>query len=501
MQFGVMAAVGILSSFFIMLIFVPSVKRLRDVRKARKGKPLFQRYREGECDLCAKEENNKKLVNRILLGLTLRAEKHPAIILTIVALITIGMMGAALNSEIVFDVNDFLPDGLQESEDLSFLINEFRLGGSGDIGIILVEGDISDPDVLRSMNDTMTAAVELDSEYISMEGEGDNRKPNADFILYSLKETASMLGALDPDNQFVANYSASFDFNTGLPWNSATREDVKAVLDMFYDQFPSEARRVVYKEGDDYTMAAIAFTVGTEDDKEAWELYDELQMISGPLGETGDGNVSKVSETGSSIVMAVVIGAMQESQVSSLIITIAVSLIVLTIVFFIEEKSLVLGLVATLPVVFCVIWIAGTMWLVGIPLNVMTITIGALTVGLGITYGIHITHRFVEDIKLEKDLMEASKNTLMNTGSALFGAAATTVAGFGLLTFATMPPLQQFGQVTALAIIYSFVSSVVVLPVLLILWAKLRRKWRKRSGRTLFNGMNGDIGIELEQIK
>ena len=79
--------------------------------------------------------------------------------------------------------------------------------------------------------------------------------------------------------------------------------------------------------------------------------------------------------------------------------------------------------------------------------------------------------------------MEASKKTISNTGSALFGAALTTVGGFGLLSFATMPPLQQFGQVTALAIIYSFISSIIVLPVLLILWAKSRRKWRAAKNR------------------
>ncbi|MGA1820007.1 MAG: efflux RND transporter permease subunit [Thermoplasmatota archaeon] len=488
LQFGVMSAVGILASFFIMLIFVPSVKRLRDVRRARIGKPLFLKYREGECDLCMKEENNKRIVNRVLLGLTLRAERHPAIILTIVALITLGMLGAALNSEIVFDVNDFLPDDLQESSDLKYLMSEFRLGGSGDTGVILVEGDITDPELLIAMNDTMGRAVEYGSEFISMEGEGGNRRPSADFILYSLKDTASFLGVLDPSNPFLTSYSETFDFNTGLPKEGATSEDIGNVFDIFYEEFPSEARRVLYRDNGNYTMAAISFTVGTDSDKEAWELYDDLKVISEPLEDMEGGKVDKVYETGSSIVFAVVISAMQQSQINSLLITIIVSLVVLTIVFFIEERSLVLGLVATLPVVFCVIWIVGTMYFVGIPLNVMTITIGALTVGLGITYGIHITHRFVEDVRVEEDLMEASRNTLMNTGSALFGAAATTVAGFGLLTFATMPPLQQFGQVTALAIIYSFISSVVVLPVLLIIWAKGRSKWRKRTGRDIFNG-------------
>ncbi|MGA1849065.1 MAG: efflux RND transporter permease subunit [Thermoplasmatota archaeon] len=496
LQFGVMAAVGILASFFIMMIFVPSVKRLADVRRARKGKPLFGKFREGECDLCNSEVNQKKIVNRIILGLTLRAERHPAVILSVVGIITVGMLGAALNNDIVFDVNDFLPDDLQESKDLGYVLSEFRLGGSGDTGIILVEGNITDPEVLRAMNESMTRAKELGSEHISMEGEGQNSRPNADFILFSLKDTANMLGTLDPGNPFVIEYSATFDINSGLPRENATSADIREVFDMFYIISPSEARSVIYREDGEYIMSAISFTVGTEDDSEAWELYDDLKEISKPIENGEIGNELEVSETGSSIVLAVVIGAMQQSQITSLLITIAVSLIVLTIVFFWEERSIILGTVATLPVVFCVILIAGTMYLTGIPLNVITITIGSLTVGLGITYGIHITHRFIEDIKQEKDLMEASKNTIMNTGSALFGAAATTIGGFGLLSFATMPPLQQFGIVTALAILYSFLSSIVVLPVLLILWAKLRIKWRGRTGRDLFNGKDKGTGEE-----
>ncbi len=105
----------------------------------------------------------------------------------------------------------------------------------------------------------------------------------------------------------------------------------------------------------------------------------------------------------------------------------------------------------------------------------------SLTVGLGITYGIHITHRFIEDVNTSDDLIEASKKTILNTGYALFGAAATTIAGFGLPSFSLLPPLQQFGQVTALAILYSFLSSIIVLPALLIIWAKVSRRMRRRN--------------------
>jgi len=268
----------------------------------------------------------------------------------------------------------------------------------------------------------------------------------------------------------------AFVDHNGLPLEGSTSEGISSVMLEYYNSFPSLASRMIHAEDGRIDMAAITFVVWTEDDDQAWELYDEMKEITSDL-EVLEG-VEEVHITGSTILTAVIIRSINDSQVTSLLLTITVSFVVLTIAFFIEERSLFLGGVATLPVVFCVIWIAGTMYITGIPLNVMTITIGALTVGLGITYGIHITHRFIEDERNEKDLLEASKKTILNTGSALFGAALTTVGGFGLLSFATMPPLQQFGQVTALAIIYSFLSSVVVLPVLLILWAKSRRKWR-----------------------
>ncbi|MEA3558451.1 MAG: MMPL family transporter, partial [Candidatus Thermoplasmatota archaeon] len=480
LQFGVMSAVGISASFIIMLVFIPSVKILLDERRASRGKSLFRGVKEGKSNLGEKEKASNRLTNRAILGLTIRAEKHPITILVVVGIITLGMFAAALNSEVTFDVNDFLPDNLQESKDIPYLLGEFSLGGSGETGIILVEGDISDPEVLRAMDRAMNKTMGIGSKYILIEGD----KPKADFLLYSMKDIYSRMSLIMPDSPFVIEYRNTFNYTTGLPEKGRTRAEVKLVLDAFYEEQPSTARRVIHNDDGEFTMAVIAFIISTEEDKEAWELYDELMEIDDPIQEMEGNGVDDVSVTGSSILMAVILDSINQSQISSLLITIIVSFFVLTLVFFLEEKSLLLGGVAVLPVVFCVIWIAGTMYLVGIPLNVMTITIGALTVGLGITYGIHITHRFVEDIKEEEDLLEASKNTILNTGSALFGAALTTVAGFGLLSFATMPPLQQFGQVTALSIIYSFLSSVVVLPVLLILWAKGRRRYRARKVTT-----------------
>jgi multidrug efflux pump subunit AcrB len=118
----------------------------------------------------------------------------------------------------------------------------------------------------------------------------------------------------------------------------------------------------------------------------------------------------------------------------------------------------------------------------GYNLNVMTITIASLTIGMGITYSIHVSERFTEDLKKFKTPGEACENTLTHTGMALAGAFLTTSGGFGILFFHQLPPLQQFGVMIALSIAYSFLASAYVLPTFLILWAKWRINYRTKRG-------------------
>ena len=116
------------------------------------------------------------------------------------------------------------------------------------------------------------------------------------------------------------------------------------------------------------------------------------------------------------------------------------------------------------------------MFIFGIPLNVMTLTIASLTVGMGVTYGIHITHRFVEEFKRNGDIDNAVDKAVGKTGVSLLGAAITTIIGFGIIGFSILPPIQQFGVITALAIGLSFIGAVFVLPAILVIWARQKQK-------------------------
>jgi predicted RND superfamily exporter protein len=129
-----------------------------------------------------------------------------------------------------------------------------------------------------------------------------------------------------------------------------------------------------------------------------------------------------------------------------------------------------------IPVLFSTIWIVGTMYFIGFKLNIMTIMITSLTIGLGITYAIHAVERFRLTADSTGDVIKAVSETIGHTGGALLIAAVTTILGFGMLVLVPMPIEQQFGLITALTILYAFLTSIFVLPPVLMYWGLWRKK-------------------------
>ena len=114
------------------------------------------------------------------------------------------------------------------------------------------------------------------------------------------------------------------------------------------------------------------------------------------------------------------------------------------------------------------------MALVGIPFTPVTATIAALAIGIGVDYAIHLSTRFLRERAEGHDLDVAVHESLTTTGSALAGSGLTTAAGFAVLTFSTLVPFQQLGQVTLIAIVTAVIASTMLLPSLLVLVERRR---------------------------
>jgi len=535
-QFGVLAAIGIIGSFVTMTTFVPACKQLRDNRKLKKGKFAGMEKNNNSGRRRAKIKSvGVAALDKAMSGGAVAAEHHAIPVIIVVSLITIGAVGAALQLETTFNFEDFLPDDLEISKDLDYMMAEFGIsGGVAEEVNILVNGDITNPELLRDMDKTINNMKD-DKSVIKKADE-----PDVQSILSVMKDWATnttQYGLQDTnyDPGFETMYNSTMTIE-GVPKQSATKDDI-AVLYNWLHSNPKSIKAVKYvlhkTENNEYdsTVLRISVDVDSNDNEAVETLHEDLKEDKKALDNSADQSIV----TGGPILTKVIMDSLNESQIRSLIITIILSFIVLTIVFWYKWRSLILGLITMTPVIFCVAWTLGTMYLVNIPLNMMTIIIASLTIGLGITYGIHITHRFLEDLEnhnsknnlpIQKKvgcpncgeivnvsgkpgevvnvtcpscaslgkvtfkkptsttayIDDACRSTVTHTGTALFGAAATTISGFGLLVFALMPPLQQFGGITALTIFYSFLASVFILPTFLVVWAK----WKQKNNRINF---------------
>ena len=112
------------------------------------------------------------------------------------------------------------------------------------------------------------------------------------------------------------------------------------------------------------------------------------------------------------------------------------------------------------------------MYLAGYYLNMLTATIAAISIGVGIDFSIHFTERFREELKGSGDKQSAIKITSETTGLALFSAAITTAVGFTVIAFAPMPMFSTFGILTAIMIVLSLLMALFVLPSLLYIFAR-----------------------------
>ena len=98
--------------------------------------------------------------------------------------------------------------------------------------------------------------------------------------------------------------------------------------------------------------------------------------------------------------------------------------------------------------------------------------IGAISIGVGIDYSIHMTARFREEMKRNPTRLAAIMRAARGTGLALVASAISSIAGFVILGFAPMPMFAAYGQLTAAMILFALLASLIVLPSLLMVITK-----------------------------
>jgi hypothetical protein len=112
----------------------------------------------------------------------------------------------------------------------------------------------------------------------------------------------------------------------------------------------------------------------------------------------------------------------------------------------------------------------------GWTLDMMTVLIASLIIGMGIDYGIHVTHRFLEEYSPgEVSVAEALNICVTRVGKPLLASAVSTAGAFLVISFSKMQPIRRFGLITALSLTVSLFASLLVLPSIITLIARRRQ--------------------------
>ncbi len=167
--------------------------------------------------------------------------------------------------------------------------------------------------------------------------------------------------------------------------------------------------------------------------------------------------------------MLVLYNNMLQSLYKSQILTLGLVLIVLLVMFLILFRSFKIALIALLPNLMSIGTVLGIMGWYNIPLDMMTITIAAISMGIAVDNTIHYIYRFKTEYIKDKDYVKAMLRSHNSIGYAMYYTSLTIIVGFSILVFSNFIPSIYFGLLTGLAMLIALIASLTLVPRLLIL--------------------------------
>jgi predicted RND superfamily exporter protein len=367
-----------------------------------------------------------------------------------------------------FDVKDFFD---HESDFVVGLdkLDEHRGRRGGEPAVVYIKGDLTDPQALAVIREFTDGLA--DNLYVARDANGDvvtnttllnllARITGNDYARRQVSQTTGV-EILDADGDGIPDsreqVKASYDYmiGHGVPLDERT---------LVYD--PGQVRSVLFHEpaGDNENVTVIALGIpGTREQTIVTAARESLEEDIELLGDSD--TISRFGLTGSPFARE----AQLEATTKTLRTSLPIAAVGAFVLLLLTMRSIRYALVTIIPIGLVVAWLYGLMYLTGFSLNFVTATIGAISIGVGIDYSIHMTERFREELRRAPDKVQAMRQAARGTGAALVASAASSIVGFSIMGLAPMPMFASFGILTALMIFLALAASLVVLPSLLLL--------------------------------
>jgi predicted RND superfamily exporter protein len=449
-EFGVVAAIGITFTFLIFGVFLPALKLYTDELRERYPIPTLSQAPIG---------SEGSSLGGVLSGGVTIARVAPVVFLVVVLL---GSGYAAfyasgidtsfsqeqfLPPEETADYYDVLPEPFKPGEytitaTINFLEDNFE-SSEDDETVVFVEGPMERNSALESM---WNAGEDPPDTFVR---DGRHaRETSIVTVILAYQERDPAFDALVARNDRNAN---------GIP-----DQNLGEVYDYLFAS-PARGQALEYLT-EDRRNARVVYAVKADESDGA--ITDDTRAVAERyrMGATA---------TGSIVVFKAISDIIFESAIVSLALAIAGTAAFLLFIYWLLEGRATLGLANLIPIVVTVAFVAGSMRYLGFSLNAFTATVLAMTIGLGIDYSVHLTHRYIDERELQPTVSAALSRTVYGTGGALLGSVLTTMFGIGVLVLSVFPAIGDFGLIAALSVFYAFMASLLVLPAALVVWERL----------------------------
>ena len=237
-------------------------------------------------------------------------------------------------------------------------------------------------------------------------------------------------------------------------------------LALLYTELPEKFQKIVLKPYVSVENNQVRLSIRVRDSEKSLRRNELLEKIRHDLVSKLGLKKEHVHLTG----MLVLYNNMLQSLFKSQILTLGVVILALMGMFLILFRSLKVALIAISPNLLSIGVVLGVMGWLKLPLDMMTITIASISVGIAVDDTIHYIHRFTNEFQIDRDYIMTMHRCHGSIGHAMFYTSVTIIIGFSILVLSNFIPSIYFGLLTGLAMLIALIASLTLLPQLIVVF-------------------------------
>jgi predicted RND superfamily exporter protein len=434
MHFGIFGAVGVLFALLFTLVLLPALLAATPLR----GNSRSRRF-------------ELRVVERVLSSCGATAARRPRAVLAATAALLLLALAGALRLEFSHHSTLWLPESDPTRRGIEFFDREFQ--GSTTVEVLLdsgVENGFHDPELLNRLEELRIYAASLERGAIRV-GKTVSLADVLKEINRALNENRAEHYAIPQDRRLVAQEFLLFE--------NAGSDDLEDLVDSRFQ------------------LASFTLKIPDSDAIELTPVLDEIEVhFREVLGQEVE-----VTMTGSMAIMCRTFSAVIPSMTKSY----AVAFLAITPLMILFLRSLRRGLLSMIPNLVPVIFTLGLMGWIGFPLDISTMMIGAILLGVAVDDTIHFMHVFHRYCGITADPVAAVGQTLQTTGRAMLFTSIVLSAGFFVQVLASVDNVSHTGGLLGFAVVVAFLADVLLAPALLVTMERANpRAGRQPAGRS-----------------